>query len=66
MCAIGAQSNPSCPPNNCWYAFGSQHAGDIVNFGFADGSVRGIRGTIDFNTLIFITGYKDNQVVNFD
>jgi len=71
MCALGAQSSPGCTDGNgvhnqCWYGFGSEHAGDIVNFGFADGSVRGIRGTIDFSTFVYITGYRDNQVVQFD
>src|SRR5207244_2730778 len=46
-----------------WRQWSSKHAG-VVNFAFADGSVRPISKTADFNTWIYVTGMADGKVVN--
>jgi prepilin-type N-terminal cleavage/methylation domain-containing protein/prepilin-type processing-associated H-X9-DG protein len=43
--------------------FSSRHTA-IVNFGFADGSVRGITRNADFTTLIYVSGMADGQFAN--
>jgi prepilin-type N-terminal cleavage/methylation domain-containing protein/prepilin-type processing-associated H-X9-DG protein len=43
----------------------SKHTG-IVNCAFADGSVRSVSKTADYNTFIYASGMKDGQVVNSD
>jgi len=48
--------------------FGSKHAGNIINFAFADGSVRTLSPTSlsSFAVLIAMSGYSDGVVVQFD
>ena len=48
-----------------WYSFGSAHTGNILNCVFADGSVRQISTSIDFNSWVYLSGYADGQVVTF-
>jgi prepilin-type N-terminal cleavage/methylation domain-containing protein/prepilin-type processing-associated H-X9-DG protein len=70
---LGAGANPTyfglAPiygPNKNDYSrrqFASQHAG-LVNFAFADGSVRPIFKTADFNTYIYISGMKDGAIAD--
>jgi prepilin-type N-terminal cleavage/methylation domain-containing protein/prepilin-type processing-associated H-X9-DG protein len=43
----------------------SMHTG-ILNFAFADGSVRSVSKTADFNAWIYVTGMRDGRVVDFD
>jgi len=55
------------PPNNdqwffSWAQYGSMHTG-IVNFAYADGSVHGIKPSIDFNTLMALSGFRDGQII---
>jgi prepilin-type N-terminal cleavage/methylation domain-containing protein/prepilin-type processing-associated H-X9-DG protein len=45
-----------------WYMFSSGHSG-TVNFCFADGSVRGLNKTIDYNTFIYLSGYRDGRTI---
>ncbi len=53
-------------PSNSGYAFfGSAHTGNILNCGFADGSVRQVSMSIDFNSWVFLSGYADGVVVTF-
>jgi len=57
------------PENSDWYTFGSQHTA-LVQFCFGDGSVRGLRkgltsGT-DYNTYIYLSGYRDGAVTDTD
>ena len=35
----------------------------IVNFAYADGSVHGIKPSIDFNTLMALSGFRDGQII---
>jgi prepilin-type processing-associated H-X9-DG protein len=50
--------------NSYWYTFGADHTGNIANFAFADGSVRSIYPSIDWNSWIALTGFKDGTVVS--
>jgi prepilin-type processing-associated H-X9-DG protein len=53
----GAASGP--------FTFASKHGG-VVQFGFADGSVRGLRKNADYSNYVWATGWHDGQEVNFD
>jgi prepilin-type N-terminal cleavage/methylation domain-containing protein/prepilin-type processing-associated H-X9-DG protein len=46
-----------------WWTFSSRHTG-IINFCFADGSVRGLRQGSDSNTFIYLSGYHDGRVAD--
>ncbi|MCI0456063.1 MAG: DUF1559 domain-containing protein [Gemmataceae bacterium] len=73
--AWGLLENPPVDPpapavtDQNWYRFSSMHT-SIVQFCFADGSVRGLRyvGTsgADWTTYIQISGYKDGAATNYD
>jgi len=56
------------PQNNDYYVtmFQSMHPNRVVNFAFADGSVRGITQTVDFNTFIYVSGKADGKAINYD
>jgi prepilin-type N-terminal cleavage/methylation domain-containing protein/prepilin-type processing-associated H-X9-DG protein len=59
--------------NHNWYQFSSYHQG-VVQFAFADGSVRGVTTRMQAQNLsdgtylayIFASGYKDGQYYNHD
>jgi prepilin-type N-terminal cleavage/methylation domain-containing protein/prepilin-type processing-associated H-X9-DG protein len=51
------------PANNGYLFFGSAHTGDVVNAGYADGSVRFITTSIDFPTYTYLSGFKDGTEV---
>jgi prepilin-type N-terminal cleavage/methylation domain-containing protein/prepilin-type processing-associated H-X9-DG protein len=44
-----------------WYTFGSKHTG-VINFCFADGSVRGVRKSADPVAVVFASGWHDGRV----
>jgi len=46
-----------------WWSFGSLHAGGLIQFAYADGSVRKISPQIDFGTFLALSGYMDGVVV---
>jgi prepilin-type N-terminal cleavage/methylation domain-containing protein/prepilin-type processing-associated H-X9-DG protein len=48
-----------------WNAFSSEHP-NVVQFCFADGSVRKVMTNIDSDTFIFISGKHDSRQVSFD
>lgn len=48
------------PVNPGWSQFNSNHAG-IVQFCLADGSVRGISTSADYNSFLYACGYQDGQ-----
>jgi len=50
-------------PNHVWYKYGSRHTG-IFNCLFADGSVKGVLNSIDYNTWVFIGGMRDGVTAN--
>jgi prepilin-type N-terminal cleavage/methylation domain-containing protein/prepilin-type processing-associated H-X9-DG protein len=52
-------------PTTTWYQFNSKHSG-IVNFGFADGSVRGITTLAPRQQFVWASGMADSQIINFD
>jgi prepilin-type N-terminal cleavage/methylation domain-containing protein/prepilin-type processing-associated H-X9-DG protein len=59
----GSPSNPTG-----WYTYSSRHGGGIVQFGYCDGSVRGIRNGLSGtarNMFVYASGMRDGQVVNF-
>jgi prepilin-type N-terminal cleavage/methylation domain-containing protein/prepilin-type processing-associated H-X9-DG protein len=57
--------NPSSTTSPTWYLFSSNHTNNILNCAFADGSVRQISPSIDFNNWVFLTGYRDGQVITY-
>jgi prepilin-type N-terminal cleavage/methylation domain-containing protein len=71
---MGAGSLPlywGLPSPAQWYTFGSHHTG-VVQFGWADGSVRGIRkgfattaGSSDWTVLQIAGGMNDGAVLNY-
>jgi prepilin-type N-terminal cleavage/methylation domain-containing protein/prepilin-type processing-associated H-X9-DG protein len=46
--------------------YGSNHPGNVLNVAYADGSVRTITPSIDFNTWVALTGYRDGVSVQVD
>lgn len=46
--------------------FDSFHGGGIINFVFADGSVRGVSSSIPFGVFEALAGFMDGQIVSFD
>src|SRR5438445_319479 len=49
--------------NHGWWSFDSLHSGNIVQFAYADGSVRKIIPSIDFPVFVALGGYQDGVVV---
>jgi prepilin-type N-terminal cleavage/methylation domain-containing protein/prepilin-type processing-associated H-X9-DG protein len=47
-----------------WYNFSSRHTG-IINFAFADGSVRPITVSASYAMFVYASGMNDGQVVDF-
>jgi prepilin-type N-terminal cleavage/methylation domain-containing protein/prepilin-type processing-associated H-X9-DG protein len=47
-----------------WYQFSSRHTG-VVNFGFMDGSVRGITKGCDYWQYQYAAGMADGKVINW-
>lgn len=47
-----------------WRQFSSKHPG-VVNFAFADGSIRPISRTADYNTWIYVCGMADGRVFDY-
>jgi prepilin-type processing-associated H-X9-DG protein len=63
----GSTCAPNDPRGTYWWAFGSDHAGNILNICFGDGSVRQITSSIQFYpTWIGLTGYRDGIVISND
>jgi prepilin-type N-terminal cleavage/methylation domain-containing protein/prepilin-type processing-associated H-X9-DG protein len=48
-----------------WYNFSSLHTGGIVQFAFADGSVRPITTSADRATFIYASGMQDGAIINW-
>ena len=48
-----------------WWQFSSRHPG-VVNFAFADGSVRAITRSVDTHTFVFASGMRDARLYNTD
>jgi prepilin-type N-terminal cleavage/methylation domain-containing protein len=59
---------PTDPTQGSWAQFSSYHTG-IVQFCFADGSVRPLRAGLtaapDYNTYVYISGYNDGQATDY-
>jgi len=64
--------NPGCPPPTAQYGgihpslFGSLHTGNILNAGYADGSVRTVKNNIDFNIFARLAAYADGDVITVE
>lgn len=43
---------------------GSLHASNRINTAYADGSIRSIPGTLDFELYVYLCGYRDGQNVS--
>jgi prepilin-type N-terminal cleavage/methylation domain-containing protein len=52
--------------NSYWYTFGSDHAAHIMNVAMGDGSVRHVTPAIDFATWVYMSGFQDGVVINYD
>jgi prepilin-type N-terminal cleavage/methylation domain-containing protein len=52
-------------PTSSPFTFASKHI-NIVQFCFADGSVRPLRKNADYNNFIWATGWADGQAVDFN
>ena len=50
--------------DNEWYQFSSKHTG-VVNFAFADGSVRSVTRSANFSNYVYASGMADGLVVNW-
>jgi prepilin-type N-terminal cleavage/methylation domain-containing protein len=68
---IPVTGSKTSPTNVTWYKFSSLHTG-IVQFGFADGSVRSIKqgvgstaGTADWTALMAAGGRNDGAIINW-
>jgi prepilin-type N-terminal cleavage/methylation domain-containing protein/prepilin-type processing-associated H-X9-DG protein len=48
-----------------WWQFSSAHAGNIIQFAFADGSVRPITTSANYNMFIYASGMHDGFFVDF-
>jgi len=59
----GSQDDPPGSGNSYWYSFGADHTGHILNVCYADGSVRMITPSIDFNTWVYLSGFQDGVVI---
>jgi prepilin-type N-terminal cleavage/methylation domain-containing protein/prepilin-type processing-associated H-X9-DG protein len=62
--AAGPANDRSSQAAPGWYQFSSKHAG-VINFAFADGSVRGIARTADYSAFVYASGMADGAVVDF-
>lgn len=51
------------PSESAWWQFSAKHPG-IVNFAWADGSVRNIAITIDRKPFMHLSGTSDGEIVN--
>lgn len=58
----GGRNGARPRPAGGWYSFGSRHTG-VVNFCFADGSVRSLSVSVDYNTFVVLGGKSDGYVV---
>jgi len=47
-------------------SFSSKHAGNIINYAFADGSVHGLRNSLSLTVLLQVTGMADGTVIATD
>ena len=65
------QSPPAVPPGpdsgSTWAMFSSLHSG-LINFGYADGSIRPLRdpANVPFPLVIALSGYQDGVTVSSD
>jgi len=52
--------------NHGWWSYGSFHANRMVNFTYADGSVRQVSPEVDFNVWDALSGFNDGVVTTDD
>jgi prepilin-type N-terminal cleavage/methylation domain-containing protein len=55
--------NPYGDYDGRWYVFGSRHAGNFINWSFADGSAHSISEAINPDLLIQLAGRADGEVL---
>jgi prepilin-type processing-associated H-X9-DG protein len=58
----GSRNGAPPRPAGGWYSFGGRHTG-VVNFCFADGSVRALSGSVEYKTYVVLGGKADGYVV---
>lgn len=49
-----------------WKKFNSLHAGRVVNFGVADGSVQTLSSSMDRSVFLYLSSMADGRVANFE
>jgi prepilin-type N-terminal cleavage/methylation domain-containing protein/prepilin-type processing-associated H-X9-DG protein len=63
----GIDPNPLLDANaanpQAWARFNSLHSGNLVQFAYADGSVRRVVPTLDFGVFLALSGYQDGVVL---
>jgi prepilin-type N-terminal cleavage/methylation domain-containing protein len=73
LCWMGSGAMPTAwgindpyqgKPTTKWYQFSSRHM-NVIQFGFADGSVRPITKGADHDTFVKASGMQDGTVVNW-
>jgi hypothetical protein len=67
LCWMGVGTMPTgwgLPDPAPWYTFSSKHTG-IVQFCFADGSVRGIRKNADYRSFVAASGWHDGVTYDY-
>lgn len=53
------------PNNSCYARFGSLHDG-VVAIGLADGAVRLLAATVDFNSWLYLSGMQDGVEITYN
>jgi prepilin-type N-terminal cleavage/methylation domain-containing protein/prepilin-type processing-associated H-X9-DG protein len=59
-------NSPTCSIHNCdWLGFSSAHTGGIVQFAFADGSVRPITSAANYNMFQYVAGMAEGVPIDY-
>ena len=61
----GGEGATDARPNYIWYKFSSKHTG-VTLFTFGDGSVRGLRNSIDYTAYVQLGGAADGKVITLE
>jgi prepilin-type N-terminal cleavage/methylation domain-containing protein/prepilin-type processing-associated H-X9-DG protein len=62
--SVGICPGRETQKDGCWFAFGSDHTGNIINVCYADGSVRQVTPQIPWFTFVCLSAYADGNVIS--